>query len=429
MQKIACVFSFKESNWVSCQKIVFNLHKAYHACPNTKLENFNFSHAPFTSEEIEHLAKSIYAFGPDVISIMDHKPHPLSLIQKLSKLYLGQPKPKIVFHIFGDFTINYHHWEKLGPLLEGFPTEFLVASDRQKILIDRMLLKNQCIVCPFPVERSEFYPDYTKRELQRKKWKISNDDVVFIFTGRLTRQKKIKSLIASFAEEFHSEPKAHLFIYGSQDNIGDPFTGIYDIEGEYFRVFYKTYKGLPISIQNRIHFMGAVPNAELLGAYQGADVFMNLSVHNDEDYGMSVAEAQFTGLPIGLTDWGGLASFYNSDIPDSTRFIPVRIGKRFKQVSLTGVRRVYRQFLNHPMRESRESIASSAYKRFSVNRVSNILSNVLSKDSPEFGGFTELFFKASNATLINTSDPMYVNKIGNLNQLYKDIYSAYVRND
>jgi glycosyltransferase involved in cell wall biosynthesis len=429
MQKIACVFSFKESNWVSCQKIVFNLHKAYQACPNTKLENFNFSHEPFTSEEVEQLAKSIYEYGPDVISMLDHKPHPLSLIQKLNKLYQGQQKPKIIFHLFGDFTIYYHHWEKLGLLLEGFPTEFLVASDRQKILVDRMLKKNECIVCPFPVEKSEFYPDSSQRELQRKKWKIAPDEVAFIFTGRLSRQKKIKSLITSFAEEFQFDSRAHLFIYGAQDNIGDPFVGIYDIEGEYFRVFYKAYKALPIEIQKQIHFMGPVPNAELLGAYQGADVFMNLSVHNDEDYGMSVAEAQFTGLPIGLTDWGGLASFYNPDIPESTSFIPVRIGKRFKQISLTGVRKVFRQYMNNPMRDLRESIAKGAHKRFSVNHASSIISNVITKDSSEFGGYTELFFKASHANLTTTSDPMYLNKLGNLNNLYKDIYSAYVRND
>ena len=429
MQKIACVFSFKESSWVSCQKIVFNLHKSYQACPNTKLENFNLSHDPFTSEQLEQLAKSIYEYSPNVISIMDHNPHPLGLIQKLSKLYQGQQKPKIIFHIFGDFTIYYNQWEKLGLLLEGFSTEFLVASDRQKILVDKMLQKNQCVVCPFPVEKSEFYPDANNRELQRKKWKISKDDVAFIFTGRLSRQKKIKSLITSFVQELHSESNAHLFIYGAQDNIGDPFTGIYDIEGEYFRSFYKTYKQFPLAIQERIHFMGPVPNAELLSAYQGADVFMNLSVHNDEDYGMSVAEAQFTGLPIGLTDWGGLASFYNPEIPESTSFIPVRIGKRFKQISLTGVRRVFRQYMNNPMRDMRELIAEGAQKRFSVNHVSSIITKVLSKDSSEFAGFTELFFRASNASLISTTDPMYLNKMGHLNNLYRDIYSAYVRND
>jgi glycosyltransferase involved in cell wall biosynthesis len=429
MQKIACVFSFKESSWVSCQKIVFNLHKSYQACPNTKLENFNYSHGPITVKELEDLAKSIYSFAPTVISIMDHKPHPLLLIQSLSKLYHGKEKPKIIFHIFGDFTINYDRWEKLGLLLEGFPVEFLVASDRQKILIDRMLKTNECVICPFPVEPTEFFPDNKQRDIQRKKWNVSQDEVIFIFTGRLSRQKKIKSLITSFASEFKNEPKAHLFIYGSQDNIGDPFVGIYDIEGEYFRIFYKAYKALPIELQNRIHFMGSVPNAELLSVYQGADVFMNLSVHNDEDFGMSVAEAQFTGLPIGLTDWGGLASFQGSKVPEATSYIPVRIGRRSKQISLTGVRKVFRLFFENPLRESRAIIAAEAVEKFSVSHVSNILQKVLSADSSEFGGYTELLLKASTASYISYSSPMYINKYGNLNNLYREIYSAYVRND
>ncbi|MBA2405776.1 MAG: glycosyltransferase, partial [Bdellovibrionales bacterium] len=338
---------------------MFNLHKAYQLNPEMELENFNLDQEVLSPAQNTALARTIHAFGPDVLAILDHRPHPVQLIQALSLLYQGKKKPKIVFHIFGDFTLYYPLWERMVSPLEGFQVEFLVASDRQKVLMDKMLLSNPTVVCPFPVNPEEFFPDQNLRSQQRQDWGLTDQDMVFLFTGRLSRQKRIKTLIASFASEFENDSHAHLYLYGGQDNIGDPFLGIADLEGEYFRIFYHAYKALPLQLQKRIHFMGSVPNADLLKVYQGADVFMNLSVHNDEDYGMSVAEAQFTGLPIGLTDWGGLASFHHPELPQATSFIPVKIGVRSKQISITQVRKTLRNYFSNPQRDNRKHIAKA----------------------------------------------------------------------
>jgi glycosyltransferase involved in cell wall biosynthesis len=428
MQKIACIFSFQESNWVSCQKIVFNLHKSYQACQAVELRNFNFPHRLGTQSALDQLAQDIVSYAPDVVTIIDHKPHPFILIQSLNSLYGSKNKPKLIFHLFGDFTIFYSHWEKLGPLLEGYQVEFVVASERQKILIDRMFLNNTCTICPFPVDPKDFYPDQELRKQQRRAWNLAEDDVAFLFTGRLSRQKRIKTLITSFASEFKNDSKAHLFLYGNQDNIGDLFLGIADLEGEYFRIFYNAYKALPEEIQKRIHFMGQVPNSELLKVYQGADIFMNLSVHNDEDYGMSVAEAQFVGLPVGLTDWGGLASFHHADLPDSTSFIPVKIGKRSKLVSVTGAKHTMRNFYLNPQTQMRDAISIAANKKFGLSKATMIIEEILSKDSAHFKGFTPLFTRAALASSMTSLSPMYIKSDHTLNQLYRDIYSSYVRN-
>ena len=427
MQKIACVFSFKESNWVSCQKIVFNLHKAYQACPETQLENFNHPHEGTTSEEMNQLAGQIASYGPDVISIMDHKPHPYFLLFALKAAFEGKKKPKIIFHLFGDFTLFYNQWEKSLPVLNTFKTEFVVASHRQKFLVDRMFKGNASVVCPFPVDPKEFHFDSQKRLKQRQEWKLQENDVVFLFTGRLSRQKRIKTLITHFAEVFAKNEHAHLFLYGYQDNIGDPFVGKFDMEGEYFRVFYRAYKAMPESIQKRIHFMGGVPNSELRQVYQGADVLVNLSVHNDEDYGMSVAEAQSTGLPSALTDWGGLASFEHAHLPEATKFIPVKIGLRSKLVSRSGIKEALAGFYANPARLLRKEISEAAEERFGIQTASEILNNLICRETENFNGFTELFYRASKRAKISLSDPAYVGKNLQLNQLYRDIYSAYVR--
>jgi glycosyltransferase involved in cell wall biosynthesis len=118
--------------------------------------------------------------------------------------------------------------------------------------------------------------------------------------------------------------------------------------------------------------MGSVPNADLLKVYQGADVFMNLSVHNDEDYGMSVAEAQFVGLPVGLTDWGGLASFHHPELPQATSFIPVKIGKTTKHISIVAVKKTLRTFLENPQNKIRPEISQAARNRFGLEKVTKI---------------------------------------------------------
>lgn len=427
MQKIACVFSFKESSWVSCQKIVFNLHKAYQLCSKTELKNFNFPHVEVEVDAVTSLANEILEYDPEVITFLDHKPHPYPLMQILVPLYNGRKKPKLVFHIFGDFTIYYQQWQKMGALIEEFEVEFLVASDRQKILIDSMFKNNPTVVCPFPVDPKEFHFNQSARKKQRDTWKLTDKDVVYLFTGRLSRQKRIKTLITTFAQEFAIDSNAHLYIYGSPDNIGDPFLGVYDMEGEYFSVINSAYKKIDQKIRNRIHFMGAVPNQELLNVYQGADVLMNLSVHNDEDYGMSVAEAQATGLVSCLTDWGGLASFYHPEIPEAVKFIPVKFGMRAKLISTIRTKSSMREYFKDPKRELREKIAAKAQEKFGIKKGHQVIEGVLKRKSPHFKGFTPFFTKVLNANFISYTDSMYMTKRSTISKLFKEVYSAYVR--
>jgi glycosyltransferase involved in cell wall biosynthesis len=427
MQKIACIFSFKESNWVSCQKIVFNLHKSYELSPGLKLENFNYPHELTDLDAVAETAKKILQFDPDVISILDHKPHPVTLFQHLAPLYKNRKKPRIIFHLFGDFTIYYQNWEMMETILEDYPVEFVVASERQKILVDKMFKNNPAVVCPFPVNPKEFYFSEELRQKQRQEWGLAEDAVAFLFTGRLSKQKRIRTLISTFAEALGEKPNAHLFLYGHQDSLGDPFFGKFEIEGEYFRKFYATYRSLPESIQQRIHFMGAVPNAKLLSVYGGADVLTNLSVHNDEDYGMSVAEAQFTGLPSILTDWGGLAGFANPQVVEGTHYIPVKIAPTCKSIDRKAVIQALKDFYVNPRRSLRTRIAQAAAERLSLAASAGVIRKMLDQKSEPFNGFTDLFKQASFAQSIAPYKWMYLDKYQNVNNLYKKIYSSYVR--
>ena len=413
------------SSWVSCQKIVFNLHKAYQLNSDLELLNFNYN-IEQSSAELNSIAKKIYAEKPDAIVIMDHKPHPLPLLQYLLPLYHTDKKPRIIFHVFGDFTLYYPHWDKLGAYLKGFPVDFISASDRQKHLIDKFIPHAKSYVCPFPVDKKEFSYTPELRKNQRKEWALAEDEQAFVFTGRLSRQKRIHTLLKGFSETVirTNNNKAHLFLYGGTDSIGDQFLGRWEIEGEYFRKIHRIYKSLPEAIQARIHFMGNVPNSELKAVYQGADYLVNLSVHNDEDYGMSVAEAQCSGLPAILTDWGGLASFEHSEIPEATCFIPVKIGRVNKALQ-------YSKFIScleaafSSSAIDRKHLSEIALNKLGVENSGRILNSILKSSPKLFEDFTPLFKEA--VSQITFSPIPYLSETREINTLYRKIYSSYVR--
>ena len=428
MQKIACIFSYKMSNWVSCQKIVFNLHKAYALNPDLELKNYNYALKQTAGEWLQ-TAQQIFADQPDTLVIMDHKPHPVHLLQILLPWYNDQPqKPRIIFHVFGDFTLNYPNWQRLAPLLKNFQVQFLVASKRQKKLFDKFLPEEKADICPFPVDEKDFSYRPQLRSSQRMTWGLKENEIAFVFTGRLSQQKRIKTLITGFAQAWQqsSHKTAHLFLYGHTDDIGDPFLNKMAVEGEYFHTINMAYQSLPEEIKQRIHFMGAVPNEELKAVYQGADALVNLSVHNDEDFGMSVAEAQSSGLPVILTDWGGLADFDRPAYQDSVLFVSVRIGKRSKIISREETVNALLQMMNKETPFDREKIALMSQEHVGLESCSHALRKALSKEPATFTGFSPLLDFIGRETLL-TNTP-YMNLNNEINSLYRDIYSAYVRN-
>lgn len=426
MHKIACLFSFRESSWISCQKIVFNLHKAYEGLTDSTILNFDYG-----SENLKKLpavAEKIFESEPSVIVFMDHLPHPVSILKHLLPKYENKSKPLIVFHVFGDFSLYYEYWSTLEPLLIGFPVKFVVASERQKIFIDNFLpISHASVVCPFPVNPEEFKFSSIERKSQRDNWGVSDDEIVFTFTGRISRQKRIHLLLKAFAEALHQDPssKARLFIYGQADHVGDNFLQIWEAENEYFRKVHRCFMALPETARSRIHFMGNVPNSELSSVYNGADYLLNLSVHNDEDFGMSVAEAQFCGLPSILSDWGGLASFNHTKMPEATRFIKVSLGTRSKVVSIKETISALKEAIGSQSSIDRKKLSESARARFSINAAATILRDIYSVSPVSFTAFNEILRKIANKQTLRQD--VYVTRTKQISPTYRRLYSAYVR--
>lgn len=432
MQKIACVFSFNPSSWVSCQKIVFNLHKAYEGLPQVAIQNFNYN-AELHHSEVTTLGEKIFDYNPDIIVILDHKPHPLNLLKPLLKKYERiTKKPRIIFHLFGDFTLYYEEWARLETQLEGFKVDFVVASPRQKNLIDKFLPSNlSSTVCPFPVRENEFTFNETVRSETRKEWKVKDDELIFVYTGRLSRQKRIHLLINTFVEVCKNNPqkKFKLYLYGQTDHLGDNFLGKWEVEGEYFRKIHKLYSSLPLEIKNRIEFKGHLPNKELKAVYNACDYLVNLSVHNDEDFGMSVAEAQNCGLPAILSDWGGLAGFTYPEIKEASSFVPVVFSKKNKIIFPIDVISAFQEKLDRKAltNSDRKKLGQLAQNKFGLTSATEIIQRMFQGDSNTFTKFSHFFRKVIKRRMFSHTPYLTVQKT--IHSIYKEIYSSYVRDN
>jgi glycosyltransferase involved in cell wall biosynthesis len=137
------------------------------------------------------------------------------------------------------------------------------------------------------VDLARFHPDAEARAAVRAELALPEGAVVFLFVGRLNRDKGVPELAAAFADVAARHPAAHLLVAGP------------DEEGLAPRL-----REITAPCGDRVRILGFTDRPERLMA--AADVFCMPS--HREGFGSSVIEAAATGLPAvaarvyGLTD-------------------------------------------------------------------------------------------------------------------------------
>ena len=196
---VGIVCSTKQSAWVSCRSIVPNLRAAYQQSLGKKARLYDFG--PHMVLQISRLALQIFKERPSHLIFIDHQPHPEELLRWLREVYGSEPLPKLLFHIFGDFTYFAPKWMSADPVLRAFDVHFICASQRQARLLSRFLAgeSNLVSICPFPVDTDVFRFDEGLRASWREQHGIKKQEKVICYTGRLSLQKNVTRLIREFA--------------------------------------------------------------------------------------------------------------------------------------------------------------------------------------------------------------------------------------
>lgn len=428
--KLAFLYSFEQSTWKSCQTITKNLKATYSLIGPNQSKDFDLNDKT-TSFEMLQSALEIVTYAPESIVILDHKPHPHKIISFIHKAYIEKKikkLPQIIIHVFGDFTLYSAEWMKIEKTLKNFSVKLVCASDSQKDLVSKFLKnkKSGIYKCPFPVDPKEFFFDQSARDKARKALKLTNDQVIYVYTGRLSLQKKIIDLIIDFSAYLKiSKSNSYLYLAGEFDDLGNPFKGVYSKEGAFYQNYNKLLCNLDEDVRSRIKYLGNLSTEELKNLYSTADVFISLSVHNDEDYGMSPAEALCTGLPIILTEWAGYKSFKFEN--NECQLIATSIGEKHLNYNKAQLLKAFVSTQQNifELRANRLKLQKINCSYLSIASNKPTLSKILEEKTPLFAGFSNLLSDLAKA--FKDHPPFITTKTEYIySALYKKIYDSYI---
>lgn len=133
----------------------------------------------------------------------------------------------------------------------------------------------------------------TKEELRRNN-NIDKNDIVFLYVGRLMKEKGVEELIIAFKNILKKYGNCKLIIVGGSREINVN-------KDKYVKNLYS----LSRECDNKIKFTGRVEQSELYRYYSIADIQVIPSICN-EAFGMIVLEGMASKLPLIVSNVGGI---------------------------------------------------------------------------------------------------------------------------
>lgn len=187
--------------------------------------------------------------------------------------------------------ITHGYFDKSSKKLVEYLTLFYCDTTANELIVptkktwdlfkEKYCLEKNIYVIPTGIEIERFYREKINKlkvnEL-RKKYKLSSEDFVLLFVGRLGKEKNVDFLIDCQKELLSKIPNLKLLIVG---------------DGPEKEEFEKKVKRLKLS--DSIIFIGMVPWNEVPNYYQLANLFVTAST--TETQGLTVIEAMAASIP------------------------------------------------------------------------------------------------------------------------------------
>lgn len=194
--------------------------------------------------------------------------------------------------------ITIHHLFKTTDVLIGNCTGDMEITDKFFTNAFTRLL-------PFTFDEDFYRPlDEASRLALKTKLGFGAEEKILLYSGRLTLEKNVHTLLRVFSVLHNVVPESRLVIVGAEYNDPFPEFGIFTVG--IARTLERTAARLGIP-EDRVSFIGRKSLEELRGLYQVADALVNMTLHHDENFGLSQIESMGCGTPVVGTNWGGLA--------------------------------------------------------------------------------------------------------------------------
>ncbi|OLS41092.1 glycosyltransferase family 4 protein [Bacillus sp. MRMR6] len=208
---------------------------------------------------------------------------------------------KIYVHLHNDFiNEKTKNIEKLSKKIDYIIT----VSDyiKNRVLESKYFDESNVIVLKNCVDvdrfNKELYLDI--RDIIRERYKISHNDIVIMYSGRLSPEKGIEPLIKAFLQ-FKNNSNIKLLLVGSAW-----FSDNNDTE------FVKRIREISEKNKGNIIFTGFINPNELPEIYSIADINVVPSLW-EEPAGLVLLEAMATSSPLITTNVGGIPEYVNGD--------------------------------------------------------------------------------------------------------------------
>ncbi len=213
-------------------------------------------------------------------------------------------------------------------------------------------------VFPFWVDTDYFMPpDAQMRSAVRTDLGVQDNEVLFLYTGRITAEKNLHGVLHLFQHLSAERSNVRLVLAGPTDDI--PFLPHSQTPSKIrqkIAYLLRNGKGLAGNVLVLAEHFG---HNSLQRLYAAADVFLNLTLHHNENFGLANVEAMASEIPVIVSDWGGPR---DTVIDGQTGFrIPTYQGARGEHVDLWQAFVTCKMLVDEP--DLRRRLGQAARKR------------------------------------------------------------------
>jgi glycosyltransferase involved in cell wall biosynthesis len=375
-KEILLLTSEKNFSWFSMTEIIpgiKSLWEKYCLKNNIKLNIINVDNTDVkelltTSLNIDHIVMTCFNMK-------------ISWALKIIRLKFGVDAP-FSLYVHGMATTGLwplSHWEWNNLLIEN--DSFIVNCSK-----DVNLLNSK-----FPFINVKNIP-FISSSLIKVDDRNKGEPFSFYYAGRISEQKNLHSLILAFSEYVKKDPESTLNIFGEEDFLGSPNMNVESRECKKYLLSLVN----KLKIENSVKFHGFVPREEIANILgDGKKVFISMSLHSDENFGMAALHALNSGHSAILTDWGGYSDF-KSSYPESVELIPVSNSSRGPCVNIDEILKA--------MKECRKLESKTGQDKYDIDHVINLLPRVFINNHKRVADFTFAKSIASKRIDLNSDD-------------------------
>ena len=242
-------------------------------------EYYHYAIEYFLDQALRHLKKRHY----DLIVLENRPGYALKLKDETTA--------RLVYHLHNE-KLSYNS-PKAKEIYDAASVIVSVSDHITRCVQAILPGDNKCVTVHNGIDLKAFSP-ITKREISRKDVRLSDDDFVIVFSGRINKEKGISELVDAM---LRLKEYAHIRLLV----LGSTFYGNTGINDSYVNLLQKKTK----DIENQIIFTGFIPYSQVPDYIRLADAAVIPSVW-DDPFPTTVLEAQAMGLPIIATRRGGI---------------------------------------------------------------------------------------------------------------------------